>query len=81
MTFRMQLEKDRRGGNGAYAQERTTSRVAVASRPKFSFGPDGSASTGNFAVCNVPLTRVIQCLVIRCPSFTSRAAYLNFDKC
>jgi hypothetical protein len=32
----------------AYARKGTTSRVMVASRPKFNFWPDGSTSPGTY---------------------------------
>jgi hypothetical protein len=42
------LKNGRSTGNTEYAQKRTTSKVMVVRRPKVSFWPDGSTSSGNY---------------------------------
>jgi hypothetical protein len=48
MTSKMHLKYGRSSRNSTYTLKGTTSRVMVASRPKVSFGPDGTTSTGNY---------------------------------
>jgi hypothetical protein len=47
-TSRMHLKNCRRASKGEYARKGTTSKVAVACKPKVSFCPDSSTSPGNY---------------------------------
>jgi hypothetical protein len=44
----MHLKNGRSAENGAYVRKGTTSRMTMTSRPKISFWPNSSTSSGNY---------------------------------
>jgi hypothetical protein len=86
-TSRMHLKDNRSAGNGAYAQNETTSRVMVTSRSKVGFWPDDSASTGNYGWlfiliyhCHEPINLNIHPFKSRCSTVGIAAGYRLNDR-
>jgi Tfp pilus assembly protein PilV len=51
-NFQTAFKNGRHIGNSAYVWKGTTSRVMVACKPKVSFCPNGSTSSGNYGCPN-----------------------------